>query len=50
MCFKRIGQRSCQCWQKTRDLALLGLASYSGKGGKEIEEAVTSDTEAETDA
>lgn len=36
-------------WQQARDLALLGLASYSGKGAKEIEEAVTADgnTEAE---
>lgn len=30
-------------WQQTRDLALLGLASYVGKGAKEIEEAVVSD-------
>jgi CRISPR-associated protein Cas8a1/Csx13 len=26
-------------WQRTRDLALLALASYAGKGSKEIEEA-----------
>ncbi len=26
-------------WQQTRDLALLGLASYSGKGAKEIDAA-----------
>jgi len=37
-----------QCWQKTRDLALLGLASYSGKGAKEIEEAVVAEAETKT--
>jgi len=36
-------------WQQARDLALLGLASYSGKGAKEIEEAVTADGDSETD-
>ncbi len=36
-------------WQQTRDLALLGLASYSGKGAKEIEEAVTADEDTEAD-
>ncbi len=28
-------------WQLTRDLALLGLASYAGEGAKEIEESVS---------
>jgi len=36
-------------WQQARDLALLGLASYSGKGAKEIEEAVTADGESEAE-
>lgn len=37
-------------WQQTRDLALLGLASYSGKGAKEIEEAVITDGDAEAES
>lgn len=36
-------------WQQTRDLALLGLASYSGKGAKEIEEAVITEGDPETE-
>ena len=36
-------------WQQARDLALLGLASYSGKGAKEIEEAVTADGDTEAE-
>ena len=32
-------------WQQTRDLALLGLASYSGKGAKEIEEAIVTEVD-----
>ena len=30
---------SDQSWQLTRDLALLGMASYAGKGAREVEEA-----------
>ncbi len=36
-------------WQQARDLALLGLASYSGKGAKEIEEAVIPDADMEAE-
>lgn len=32
-------------WRQTRDLALLGLASYSGKGAKEIEEATIAESD-----
>lgn len=37
-------------WQQTRDLALLGLASYSGKGAKEIDDADEEAGEASEDA
>ena len=37
-------------WQQTRDLALLGLASYSGKGAKEIDEANEANGETSDDA
>jgi CRISPR-associated protein Cas8a1/Csx13 len=36
-------------WQQARDLALLGLASYSGKGAKEIEEAIVTDGDPQTE-
>lgn len=34
-------------WQLTRDLALLGLASYTGKGASEIEEVKAAETSEE---
>lgn len=34
-------------WQQTRDLALLGLASYVGKGAKEVEDAAGADETSE---
>ena len=35
---KVLGLFAGEDWQRARDLALLGLASYAGKGVKEIEE------------
>jgi CRISPR-associated protein Cas8a1/Csx13 len=31
-------------WQKARDLALLGLASYKGKGAKALQEELETET------
>lgn len=39
-----------RCWQLTRDLALLALASYAGTGSKEIIDAVKSGDESENAA